>query len=493
MAARATTDVGELIDGRFLVVEHVRNTPAMVVYRAEHSGIGRSVELWLLDARLPHDGPDAARMLRVARASGAVTHGNVQSLIDSGSDVLGRPYLAYEWLAGERLSALLARTDKDLPPERIARILLQIIDGARAFHEAGVVHRAIAANRVVIVPVRGGGEVVKLTGPEDAAFLAERVSESVTPERLSSPYLAPELRRGEAPPDARQDVYSLGVLLRSLLTGHPRPAPADALGDTARRAIERATADDPDDRFGDVDGLANAVSLMLPDSGRPPRDEMPTPRDPLVADLQYLKLRRSTVSGERATPLHRAHVDHGAMLLAIEAIYKRIGEAGWDRLVARVPEVDALLSGRVAGQADLTQGVPVELVTRTLAAADDLAGNGDLGLVTELGEAIAHRGLRRMLPDLPATLEMDEALQALGDLWRKVTGQGHVDVMRRGTRRARVTVRDQSEPSLELCALMAGVVRGTMREVVGPRVEVYTTACQALGDPQCVLGIGWDD
>lgn len=491
MAARAANDVGELVDGRFLVVEHVRSTPSMVVYRAEHSGIGRSVELWMLDARLPHDGPDAARMLRIARASGAVTHANVQSLIDSGTDVLGRPYLAYEWLQGERLSAAISAASGGLPPERTARLLLQVLDGARAFHESGVVHRAIAANRIVIVPVRGGGELVKLTGPEDAAFLDNRVSEAVTPERLSSPYLAPELRRGTAAPDLRQDIHSLGVLLRAMLTGNPRDVGDGALGDTARRAIERATADDVDNRFSNVDGFAAAVRLMLPGSVRPPRDEMPTPRDPLVADLQYLKLRRSTVTGERATPLRVARVDRGAMLLAIEAIYKRLGETGWDRLVARVPEVDALLAG--GRDAELSKGVPVDLVTRTLSAADELAGHGDLGLVTELGEAIAQRGLRRLLPALPTPLEMDDALEALGDLWRKVTGQGQVEVMLRGPRRARVTVRDQPEPSLELCALLAGIIRGTMREAVARNVEVYTTSCQALGDPQCVLGIGWEE
>jgi len=483
--------LGDVIDGKYQLVDLAGGGPSHVLYRAEHIGIQRPVELKMLAPHLPTSGPDAAALLRESRAAGSVAHRNVQSIVDSGADDEGRPFVVYEALQGQSIAQLVAANPSGLPPERVATLLLELLEGLRAIHRGGVVHRSLTPDKVWIVPVRGGGEIVKIGGLEQAAFLAEGSSPPLERGALSSPYVAPDLRFGELEPDIRVDVYSAGVIMRLMLTG--RAEPGIAVGDTARRAIERATAIEPDDRFVGAEQFQNAVALLLPNPSRPPRDEMPTPSDPLVADLQYLKLRRATWSGEITAPRGEARVELLVMLLAIEGIWRTLGREAWDRLVERVPEVEALLPGSEGMEHHLASGVPIDLASRILAAADDLAGHGDLGFVARLGEIVAQRGLHRLLPGVPDPLTPPSAAGLLDELWPAITRQGRVANLERSVGRARLLVRDQVHPSLELCALFAGVLRGTMRLSGADRVAVQASACQALGDSVCAFAIVWGD
>jgi uncharacterized protein (TIGR02265 family) len=81
----------------------------------------------------------------------------------------------------------------------------------------------------------------------------------------------------------------------------------------------------------------------------------------------------------------------------------------------------------------------------------------------------------------------------LGEIWPSITRQGRVASIERGPRRARILVQDQAHPSLELCALVAGVLRGALRVSGAERVAVHTSACQALGDPVCSFALTWEE
>lgn len=481
--------LGDVIDGKYQLVDLLDEGPNYVRYRAEHIGIQRSVEVKMLARHLPPGGPDAAALLRESRAAGSVAHRNVQSVVDSGADDEGRPFVVYEALSGQTIGELVAANPTGLPQERVATLVLELLEGLGAIHRGGVVHRNLRPRAVWVVPVHGGGELVKIGGLEQAAFLAEGASPLLMVGHVSSPFIAPELRLTELEPDPRVDVYSAGVLMRLLLTG--RAEPGVPVGDTARRAIERATASEPDDRFVDTASFQNAVALLLPSTSSPARDEQPTPADPLVADLAYLKLRRSTWSGEQPVPRGEARVELLVMLLAIEGIWRTLGQDAWPRLVARVPEVDALLPGSAQVQQHLKAGVPVELVSRILGTADELAGAGDLGFVAQLGDLVAQRGLRKLLAGVPDPFTPPVAAGLLDELWPAITRQGRVANLERGSKRARLVVRDQVQPSLELCAFVAGVLRGTMTMSGARRVVVQTAACQALGDSACAFALAW--
>ena len=477
-----------LVEGKYRLIDEVRHTRGSVTYRAEHVAIRRSVELKILRDHIPPEAPDAAKLVREARAAGVVAHRNVQSVVDSGTDGHGRPYVVYEALEGPTIEDILRENPRGIDPQRAAHLVLQVLEGLDAMHKGGVVHRTLAPDRVVVVPVRGGGELVKIYGFEDAVFVEEaQVAEPPT-HVTDRAYVAPEARRRGAVTRS-MDVYAAGVLLRALITGSPEPGRPTS--DTARRAIERATAMRPEERFPEVELFMNAVSLLTRTSERPPREEMPTPADPLVADLQYLLLRRSTFEGSlRARG--EARLQLLPVLMIIEAIYKRIGNALWSSLVDRVPEVENLLPGAGNTTVHTTQGVPVEVVTRVLRAADELAGRGDLALAAEIGEQVARRGLARLVPSLPSPLSPEALVDRFPDVWSAVARQGEVVVLDTNRGSARLAVRGQVEPSLELCAVMAGLVRQGLRGAGASRAEVHTTACQALGDVACVYGVTWD-
>lgn len=480
-----------MVDGKYRLAALVAESKRTLLFRAEHTGIRRVVLLKTLPDRLPAEGPDAARLIREARAAGGAPHRNVQSVVDSGTDEEGRPFIVYEELAGQRLSEVIAASPEGIDTKRAGKLMMQLLEGLMAIHRAGVVHRALWPGHVDVVQVRGSDELVKICGFDDAVFQNEALAAERVPEdRCPAIYQAPEVRRGPPAVDPRADVFSAGMILRALLTGFgdaPRP-----LADTARRAIERATAVNPDERFPDAELFLHAVSLMMPTSSRPARDDMPTPEDPLVADLHYLQLRRTTRAGVERSPATRgeAKVDLLPVLLTIEAIYRRLGPH-WDKLVERVPEVERLLPGAGNTQFHLARGVPVELVARILGACDEIAGRGDLGLLAEMGEMVARRGIRRIYPLLPDPITPEAVIDSFQEIWPRITRQGSVVVLERGRNAARIAVRGQVEPSLELCAVVAGMVRGCLRMGGQEQAEVYSTACQALGDAACVYGLSW--
>src|SRR5690606_35162163 len=148
-------------------------------------------------------------------------------------------------------------------------------------------------------------------------------------------YRAPE--RGAL--DRRADLFSAGVLLRALLTGRTDGV-LDPRADLARRAIERACADDPDERFASADGFLQAVGLLLPGAGPETLDG-----DPLHADLRYLHLRRTTRQQVRVASEEESRLLLLPVLLTIEAIYRRFGPGAWTGICERVEDAETLLPG----------------------------------------------------------------------------------------------------------------------------------------------------
>lgn len=481
-------DVGRVVDGRFRLLEKIGETRRAVTYRAAHEGIGRQVHVKTLRSSLPPEGPDAARLHLEARAAGSVTHKNVQSVVDSGVDDTGRPFVVYEALEGATLESMLAASPKGLVTTQAAKLMLQVLDGLRAIHRGGVVHRALRPACVRVLALHGGHEVAKITCFDDAVFVAEAASAEPV-ERVGDPmYYAPELRRSGASVDPRVDIYAAGALLRALLTG--RPAAGGMLSDAARRAVDRAMAESPDDRFGDADSFIHAVLLLTQQEVRP-HDLMLTPADGLHADLHYLLRRRSVHPALTPRARADARVDLLPVLLTIEGIYRLFGDDAWTRLVALVPDVERLLPAAGDVAANVAQGVPAALFTRILAAADLVGGQGNMSVVVDIGDAIAKRGLRRMRPELPDPLTPDALVDGFAGVWGRISRSGTVTIVERAPTSARIAIRGQLEPSVELCALVAGLTRGSLKLTGVREITVHSTGCQALGDPACVLSLAW--
>lgn len=452
-----------------------------LVYEALHTGTERRVRVHMLSRKEPAKSPLVDRMRRAARAAGRVPHPHVLGVVDSGVDPAGKPFLVYEYFGATNLADWIAQEGPQ-PLDVAARVICQVLDALTALHRGGVVHRSIKPENVLIE--RHGAELrTKLTG-FGWAVVQGKFDDAPALSRSFSRYMAPEARRDAHASGPALDLFAVGSLMRFLLSGDPAQASGDA---RAERAIARACAEDPTERFGAAEHFLSTVATLIPESGG---NEPQAGVDQLFQDLRHMLQRRERDSGVGIPSTGESRMELYPVLMMIEAIYARVRAAGWKLLCDELPEVENLLPGAGNGTHYRSEGVPAELVAALLQAADRLAGRGDLTFLTEVGEALVKRGLARFCPRLPAQLTPESLVDCVPELWGSMARHGEVVVLERGARGARVAIRAQVQPSLEVCAVFAGTLRAQLRLLVA-RCEVSTIAAQALGDAADIFVLTW--
>lgn len=453
-----------------------------LIYDALHTGTERRVRVHMLGRQESAKSPLVERMRRAARAAGRVPHPNVLGVVDSGLDPQGKPFVVYEYFGGTSLADLVA-SDGPLPMEQAARVICQVLDSLNALHRGGVTHRLVRPENVLVE--RNGQELrTKLTG-FGLAVVQGKFDDAPALPRGYSRYVAPEARRNANASSAALDLYAVGVLLRFLLTGDA--AAGEGLDPRAERAIDRACAEEPEERFASAESFSAAVALLLPDAyGNEPQAAV----DQLASDLRYMQQRGERDSAVVLQPSGESRMELYPVLMMIEAIYARLRAPGWKLLCDELPEVESLLPGAGHGERYRRDGVSAELVIRLLRLADTLGGEGDLAWLADIGEALVKRGLSRFCPRLPAQLTPDGLVDCVPELWSSMSRHGDVVVLERSKGSARVAIRAQTAPSLEVCAVVAGLLRAQLR-ALDERCDVSTIASQALGDAADLFVLSW--
>src|SRR3954468_926721 len=154
------------------------------------------------------------RTLREARAAARIAHPSAVTVYDVVEED-GRPYIVMQLLAPHTLADVLAH-DGPLPPERVARIGLDLVDALDAAHRAGVLHRDVKPANVLLPP--DGRAVLTDFG---IASVENDPTLTATGMLVGSPaYMPPERARGERPTPAA-DLWSLGATLFSAVEGEP--------------------------------------------------------------------------------------------------------------------------------------------------------------------------------------------------------------------------------------------------------------------------------
>jgi eukaryotic-like serine/threonine-protein kinase len=181
--------------------------------RADGS-IKREVALKL--PRLRRDRRDLeSRFARECDILAALEHPHIARLYDAGISPDGLPYLAMEYVRGEKLTTWCDQHRLGVP-ERLA-LVLQVLDAVQYAHAHQVIHRDIKPSNIL---VNEAGQV-QLLDFGVAKLLAQDTQLTIAYGRAMTPdYASPELARGD-PAEPGSDVYSLGVLLYELLTGCP--------------------------------------------------------------------------------------------------------------------------------------------------------------------------------------------------------------------------------------------------------------------------------
>lgn len=183
------------------------------VYLAEHELIGKRVAIKTLLPRLAED-PGARRMfVEEARLGSALRHPNLVEIYDFAVDGDSRPYCVMELAEGPTVAERLV--DGPLRLSRCLEIGARVADAVVAVHAAGVLHRDIKAENVILT--RPDGQLVpKLI---DLGIARRLRSEAAELGVVGTPRtMAPE-QISQDPVDERTDVWALGVLLHEMLTG----------------------------------------------------------------------------------------------------------------------------------------------------------------------------------------------------------------------------------------------------------------------------------
>jgi DNA-binding beta-propeller fold protein YncE len=227
-----------------------------VVYRATHVGLDRPVALKVIARELVDRRGFRERFLRESRLAARLEHPSVVPIYDS-REVDGELLVVMRLLAGGDLRKLIDE-EGPLSPQRAINLLAQVADALDAAHAAGIVHRDVKPQNILVEGDRAYLSDFGLAKAIDESGAASTVSVVGTAQ-----YMSPEQWRGDSIGPAA-DVYSLGCVLYETITGIPPFEREEAdtppeMPQGVDEVIRRAVAKDPTARYPTAGALIAAA------------------------------------------------------------------------------------------------------------------------------------------------------------------------------------------------------------------------------------------
>jgi eukaryotic-like serine/threonine-protein kinase len=288
------TASGPLLKNRYRLGRVLGRGGMCIVYQAWDTRLGRNVAIKRLEPPLNQDPRTRARFDREGRALAQLSHPNVVTLIDRGSTE-NEEYLVFEYVEGRSLKELTR--NGPLTVQEAGRIAGQVAEGLAVAHAAGIVHRDVKPQNILIN--RDGHAKVTdfgiAIGPDWTRVT--RAGSIIG----SARYMSPEQIRSR-PVDGRSDIYSLGIVLYEMLAGRP-PFDGTNMPEIARqhlrgeapplssirqdlppgleKIVGRCMEKLPEDRFSSMDELLGALvglGLYSPEIGTDIESSKKSPR-----------------------------------------------------------------------------------------------------------------------------------------------------------------------------------------------------------------------
>lgn len=277
---------GKTIDGRYLIGRLIGHGGMGAVFECEQVHLRKRMAVKLLHENLVQKKALIARFQREARAISRLSSPHTVMVYDFGrwGELF---FLVMELLEGEALDAVLEQTGP-MPPERVARIVLQMCDSLSEAHKHGIIHRDLKPENVMLVRNQAHPDFVKILDFGLAKVQGINDEDQVHSQRdiFGTPfYMSPEQIRA-AEVDGRADIYAVGTLMFKMLTGQqvfrykntfdilkahlseapPKMsalAPQLAVPPALERIVAKALQKDPQLRFGSMDEMALALAQTL--------------------------------------------------------------------------------------------------------------------------------------------------------------------------------------------------------------------------------------
>jgi serine/threonine-protein kinase len=218
-APGAPTMIGEVIDGRYKIVELIGSGGMGRVFRAEHIRLHRDVAVKVLHRTYSATPEGQRRFEREAIALARLDHPNCVAVQDFGHLSDGSLFLVMSYLSGALLGDAMA--DSTFTIARALHVARHLLAGLAHAHKAGIVHRDVKPDNVMLVDYEGDRDFAKLFDFGIVKTADGPSSQKLTTlgQRFGTPaYMSPEQALGR-PVDARSDLYSLTVVLFEMLVG----------------------------------------------------------------------------------------------------------------------------------------------------------------------------------------------------------------------------------------------------------------------------------
>jgi serine/threonine protein kinase len=290
------------IDGKYQIISRLGRGGMGEVFKVRHTHLDAVRVVKLLRPNMGDMAEADERFIREARLATRIHHPNVATLHDFSALPEGGYYMVWEYIDGTNLTQYLRRKGA-LSPRHTAQIAAQALHGLEAVHRAGIVHRDISPDNIMIVAGADGEEQVKIIdlgiAKVDDAAAAEQTRAGMFIGKLK--YCSPEhlgmLPQGERI-DGRADLYSLGLVMYEMLAGKPAfvastpheymrahavsvPRPLREVNPVVRSAPQleallfRALEKDRQKRFATARDFARALEAIIPTLDDRPEGEAP--------------------------------------------------------------------------------------------------------------------------------------------------------------------------------------------------------------------------
>ncbi len=277
--------VGRLLERRYLIGPRIARGGMASVYEATDTRLDRTVAVKVMHPGLGggDDEDDfARRFVHEARAAARLNHPHVVSVYDQGHDH-DTVFLVMEYVPGHTLRDVI-RKDAPMPAVRALALLEPLVSALAAAHRAGLIHRDVKPENVLIADQEHGGQIKVADFGLAKAVSADSQHTATSGVLIGTvSYLAPELV-SEGRSDARADVYAAGVVLYELLTSakpheaespiqvayrhvhHDVPMPSliqPGIPDYVDALVARATSRDPSQRPADASVLLHHIHRVV--------------------------------------------------------------------------------------------------------------------------------------------------------------------------------------------------------------------------------------
>jgi hypothetical protein len=364
--------------GNYTILRKIGEGGMGAVFEAMQAGINRRVALKVLTAKFIKDRSFLQRFMREVQAAGALNHPNIITVYEVCQDK-GSHFYSMEFVDGETLGKRLNRTGMMSAEEALGIVRKVAAALEYAWKQARIIHRDIKPDNIML-SWRGEVKVADLglakSTAQDTTVTADGLG-------VGTPaYMSPEQSRGAKDVDCRADIYSLGITLFQMLSGHlpykadsgfavvaahleqPLPDPRSLnpeIPQAVCELIRRMCAKKPGQRYQTAGELIQAIDAIMKAGGSAPAPQ---------TQVDELRDQRTAVPTHYGEPARESRFPVSAILGAVLAVLV-VGGAG-HLLVGKKPTAPPVTTTTTTTA--LTT-VPVTPVSEAQKAFDEAVAN----------------------------------------------------------------------------------------------------------------------